>query len=275
LTLFVEMFGSQDPYVELKIGDGSDWSFATEVLQDGGKKPKWKNLDFSGTLPEADVVDNAMKIRVKDGNDGTDKFIGKGVVSMVELINQVNTWVELSGELVDKEGNSGCGEFIVKARYRVVDPGEIIDDAVSVASKSTRPPPTPSKDDLMRASEKGTPRIGQWAEIEDADGNKYYYNASTGETSWDKPDENGQVAQNDVDVIRHGDWLQSQDENGHFYWYNEVTGESAWELPSDEPEEYQMHDVVSSSLTQGGLSHTSKDSKPYASASAGGYTIEL
>lgn len=259
--------------MELEIGDGSEWSFVTEELHNSGSEPKWKDLKFAGRISETEAVGDSMKIRVKDSNNETDNnIIGKGILSLTDIVSQSNSWMDLIGELMDKEGNTGCGNFSIKARFRTADNEDIADDAMSVVSKSTRPPPTPSKDDLARASEKGSPRYGEWAEIEDADGNKYYYNASTGETSWEMPDENGQLPHQDVDVVRHGDWIQTQDENGNFYWYNEVSGESAWELPSDEPEEYQMHDIPSSS---GQGSFHSKEQKPYASASAGGYTIEL
>lgn len=262
------MFGSQDPYVELKLGDGTKWNHVTEPQPDNGAKAKWKGLEFTGKVTKTDLIDNEFKVRVKDKNDGADKFIGKCTVSLSELVDQVDSWVELSGQLLDKEGNPGNGDFVMKARFQVSEEEEEahgdVEEAMSVGSKTSRPPPTPSKDDISRASENGNPTHGDWSEIQDAHGQVYYYNTVTGETSWTKPGDVDDA--HDVDTVRHGDWVQHQDENGNFYWYNELSGESAWELPSDEPEEYHMNDDHAVA---------SQGQPAYASASAGGYTIEL
>ena len=64
-----------------------------------------------------------------------------------------------------------------------------------------------------------------WIEALDENGNKYWYNVSTGQTSWDSPASMGQPR-----VI--GDWSEQFDDLGNAYWVNMVTGESSWELPS-------------------------------------------
>jgi hypothetical protein len=146
-----------------------------------------------------------------------------------------------------------------------------------------RPPPTPTQEEIARS-----PRIGYWAEMTDESGTVYYYHTVTGETSWEPPndlieggeggdDDEGEVMDPHQDlggsveheVTRNGDWIQLQDDGGNFYWYNEVTGQSSWELPVDDPELYTLPDPLPmgrDDQTGGGA---------YASASAGGYTIEL
>lgn len=134
-----------------------------------------------------------------------------------------------------------------------------------------RPPPTPTKEEVSNS-----PRIGSWAQMKDEDGNIYYYNTITGETSWHPPEEMAldgiSSHQHETEgQIRNGDWIQLQDDGGNFYWYNEVTGESSWELPVEDPELYAMPDhggSFGSHVQSGG-------GGGYASASAGGYTIEL
>ena len=260
-------------FVQLVVGQGDMWSHETVHIPHEGVAATWKELEFSGKLPSCDITDYGVYLQVKVKNDSVDKCIGMASVDAHSLLGEVNSWVELTGSLEDEDtGSSTGGEYLIKARFRTkeidsTEQGEK-DDAVSVASKTSKPPPTPTKDDISRASE-NSPRFGQngqWSEIQDADGNVYYYHLETGETSWTKPgEETGESP--DVDVVRHGDWIQHQDENGNFYWYNEVSGASAWELPSDEPEEYHMHDATDHSRGH----HPAA----YASASAGGYTIEL
>lgn len=142
-----------------------------------------------------------------------------------------------------------------------------------VTNYEERPPPTPSKEEISHS-----PRIGSWALMKDEDGNPYYYNTITGESSWHPPlemedygDPPAQGMDGEDGHIRNGDWIQLQDDGGNFYWYNEVTGESSWELPSDDPELYALPVDHGSGFVQG----SGGDGGAYASASAGGYTIEL
>jgi hypothetical protein len=142
-----------------------------------------------------------------------------------------------------------------------------------------RPPPTPSKEEVA-----ASPRIGSWAQMTNEEGHVFYYHTITGETSWNPPEDmtggegmphhhagDGEAAGVDGGQVRNGDWIQLQDDGGNFYWYNEVTGESSWELPSEDPELYELPMDAHSHSSVGGGSGTAA----YASASAGGYTIEL
>jgi hypothetical protein len=143
-------------------------------------------------------------------------------------------------------------------------------------SVEERPPPTPTKEEVA-----SSPRIGYWAQMTDESGTVYYYHTITGETSWEPPvelTEGDEVVEphhdqdmegNGEQAMRNGDWIQLQDDGGNFYWYNEVTGQSSWELPVDDPELYALPDPVPVSVV------ADQAGGAYASASAGGYTIEL
>lgn len=81
----------------------------------------------------------------------------------------------------------------------------------------------------------------------------YYFNESTGESSWQNPDEPPE---------QKGDWIKNYDDAGTEYWVNEVTGESAWEVPA-----YSDGNDSSSSIYDTAHSQYS--------VTAGNYTIEL
>jgi hypothetical protein len=122
LTFYVglEMFCKQNPFVELKLGDGSRWSHATESQPDAGCKAKWKELSISGKIRQYQLYDEDITIRVKDKNEGgVDKFIGKADIIASSLLDTTNTWIELTGDLLDKQGAEVCGNFMVRARFRM------------------------------------------------------------------------------------------------------------------------------------------------------------
>jgi hypothetical protein len=115
----------------------------------------------------------------------------------------------------------------------------------------------------------GTPLPANWSELEDEYGRTYFYNSSTGASSWYRPvEESGEV------VV--GDWLQQFDENGHQYWVNQISGESAWEIPSEAPA-HQLSDGDDQEEHEGGgeefVDRQSIGSR--SAATAGGYSIEL
>ena len=56
-----------------------------------------------------------------------------------------------------------------------------------------------------------------WMSVKNSDGDTYYWNQKTGETSWDKP------------LLPN--WTQVADENGDNYYWNIVTQETSWEAP--------------------------------------------
>eukprot|EP00941_MAST-03F_sp_MAST-3F-sp1_P006132 g6132.t1 len=89
-----------------------------------------------------------------------------------------------------------------------------------------------------------------WDAHADEEGNIYYYNNVTGETSWDKPEGFVDAANADIteggkeehafnkdghgehDGETHGDWTEHDDGEGNIYFYNNITGETSWEPPT-------------------------------------------
>ena len=100
----------------------------------------------------------------------------------------------------------------------------------------------------------GTGTEPSWVAHVDDYNRTYYFNESTGESSWQNPDEPPE---------QKGDWIKNYDDAGTEYWVNEVTGESAWEVPADS----DGNDNSSSSIYD--TSHSQY------SVTAGNYTIEL
>ena len=64
----------------------------------------------------------------------------------------------------------------------------------------------------------------EWTTSYDENGNEYYYNNYTGESTWTKPTSTNQ----------DNDWTISYDEHGNEYYVNNRTGESSWTRPSAE-----------------------------------------
>eukprot|EP00941_MAST-03F_sp_MAST-3F-sp1_P002684 g2684.t1 len=65
----------------------------------------------------------------------------------------------------------------------------------------------------------------KWQHLYDENGEMYYLNISTGETTWQIP-----KTENTGDNFENSEWtpLWSEDHQA-YYWYNNVTGESQWE----------------------------------------------
>lgn len=78
--------------------------------------------------------------------------------------------------------------------------------------------PPPSNDQINDILPNG------WSKEVDEYGQVYYYNSTTGESSWEPPVQMNQK--------HHGPWVQHTDSNGREYWVHNITGRSVWELPS-------------------------------------------
>jgi len=118
----------------------------------------------------------------------------------------------------------------------------------------SRDPSITSNIDSSEVQQPTTDGTGSsWVAHVDDYNRTYYFNESTGESSWQNPDEPPE---------QKGDWIKNYDEAGTEYWVNEVTGESAWELPA-----YSDGNDSSSSIYD--TTHSQY------SVTAGNYTIEL
>lgn len=72
--------------------------------------------------------------------------------------------------------------------------------------------------------------MAEWEELTDDQGNVYYYNAATQETTWTKPGS--------------GDWVTYTTDDGREYYYNEKTQETTWEKPGElTPEENKSEEI--------------------------------
>lgn len=75
---------------------------------------------------------------------------------------------------------------------------------------------------------------GDWREARDANGRVYYYNARSGESRWEKPQE--MLSEQELELLKHG-WKASKTAEGRVYYYNVKTKESRWDAPNFEAEE--------------------------------------
>ena len=67
-----------------------------------------------------------------------------------------------------------------------------------------------------------------WTTHETDEGATYYFNAATGESTWEPPPSVATGAAGDDD----GSWSEHTTEEGETYFYNSVDGSSSWELPA-------------------------------------------
>lgn len=66
-----------------------------------------------------------------------------------------------------------------------------------------------------------------WTLEKSPDGASYYYNANTGESQWDRP-----TGATETDAMPDG-WAETATDSGQTYYYNSVTGETTWDRPAD------------------------------------------
>ena len=73
--------------------------------------------------------------------------------------------------------------------------------------------------------------MSDWeAHVDPSSGNTYYYNATTGETSWEPP---AGFAAAPAASSLPSEWQEGYDEStGKTYYYNTVTGETSWDPPA-------------------------------------------
>lgn len=85
--------------------------------------------------------------------------------------------------------------------------------------------------------------MSHWTELYSDEGDVYYHNESTGETTWDRPSdfapENGE------------DWEELSDDEGNFYYHNLKTGETSWDQPPNFPKKSAPPKTLSKSLDSG------------------------
>lgn len=88
-----------------------------------------------------------------------------------------------------------------------------------------------------------------WSALYDAEGNIYYHNSVTDETSWDEP-EHFNPPEKDFEEIKaaeqEGKWEKHEDDDGKVFYYNTATEVTSWDKPDgyqeDEGEGKQKED---------------------------------
>jgi hypothetical protein len=151
---------------------------------------------------------------------------------------------------------------------------------VNISTKSLK-----SAEPLSESNTSTTERLAfpdGWEELQDEFGRTYFYNASSGESSWNDPRRPTSSATGKSKISR-GDWDQYFDDAGTEYWINRLTGESSWNVPaenesSDAAADVDEEDLASKQRREKGMSavgdmYASNTSQ--FSISAGEYTIEL
>jgi hypothetical protein len=89
-----EMFGKQDPYIKLNIGD--KWNEQTYVNNNGGDNIVWEHLPYEYEISREEIESLPLSIEVHDKNTLlSDTFIGKGKISLMKNVQKINQLMEL------------------------------------------------------------------------------------------------------------------------------------------------------------------------------------
>jgi len=80
---------------------------------------------------------------------------------------------------------------------------------------------------LTMAGEEGS---GDWSEHKAPDGRTYYYNTTTKQSAWEKPDVLKTEAEQKLSALN---WKEYKSDNGKTYYHNVETKESVWTVPKE------------------------------------------
>jgi pre-mRNA-processing factor 40 len=107
---------------------------------------------------------------------------------------------------------------------------------------------------------------GEWQEALSTDGDIYYFNATTGETSWELPEEETQASA----VVLPEGWEAAITEDGDTYYFSNVTGETTWDPPRLGPHGQVIRHQANSYVPSGWqIAHTAEGESYYANPMTG------
>lgn len=89
-------------------------------------------------------------------------------------------------------------------------------------------PPAPSAGDVALNST--NEKKCDWTEHKAPDGRTYYYNNSTKQSLWEKPDDLKSPSEL---LLSQCPWKEYKSENGKVYYHNVTTKESRWLIPEE------------------------------------------
>ena len=119
MTMYVEFFGTQDPYAIISLG--TNFKMQTEVLQDAGSNPIWKT-EISKKIVSAQLSRDKIHVTIMHHNKKKGDLLGEGKVTGIPLLAKKGEWVELSHDLVCN--NKPAGSFTLKGQYRPANEDE-------------------------------------------------------------------------------------------------------------------------------------------------------
>lgn len=91
------------------------------------------------------------------------------------------------------------------------------------------PPPAPTLTDIKSVTTLSEKKC-DWSEHKAPDGRTYYYNNTTKQSLWEKPDE--LKSQSEL-LLSQCPWKEYKSENGKVYYHNVATKESRWTIPPE------------------------------------------
>lgn len=82
---------------------------------------------------------------------------------------------------------------------------------------------------MADAKESGSDSPSKWTEHKSPDGRTYFYNATTRQSSWEKPDCLKTTAEK---LLAQCPWKEYTSDAGKVYFHNTTTKESVWTIPA-------------------------------------------
>jgi len=109
-----ELFGKQDPFVELSLGDV--WTEKTPTIDNGGDNVVWDDLVMQCEVMEHTLVNESLAIKVWEENTSGNVVIGTGSAKLLKCgaAKNIGKEVELTVEIVDDKANPS-GKIVIYA----------------------------------------------------------------------------------------------------------------------------------------------------------------